>query len=640
MKMAFAKAIPGRFLLAVGIFASAVCLTISVSPVSKALRDRVGVPLEFFARRLLGGAPILDPRLKIFALDDASTHKLGATDLSLEDWSAVIVALDAAGASTVVIDKLFDGYFGDEAAERFVSRTKDLSLRIVTIGFVADREVMGRTPLESTQLSTALGVTDEMRRYAYGRAASLRGSLRIVGHANNAGLHYVRPVETTSSGQGLAHVAFAALNSLERAVRVQTDRQGRIGLDMPEATELARRTYGLAPLVLDARTKRPIPVVKHGDVVLILPAFQTGHADLTDTPVGSIPGGYRLAAALDAGLSERFVRQWDHPELMALLGTSIGALVAVFLPIAATVGVTMLGMGLLAAVGVLCFTFVATQLPWEMTALSWGVTAAAIVGRRAFEQALAEQRRTTELAVAALVQNAFLRQGDHSRERLRILAWSRAASECGGDFWFVRHGSRQSYIVLADATGHGTPAALLTSMMFAGLDAEIEPDGADAVDLSKLFERLSSTIHRAMAGEMFVAAFGIAIDRATGQVSIVNGGMPAPLTIARVADSPVKLRARGDLLGASDKVALSSHPYSLSTGDVYLLFTDGVYEVTDERGKVLTRSRFENRLRAALADQPLTPECVLAEAKHIFESCTRQKEAEDDATLIVMSMGA
>jgi len=79
------------------------------------------------------------------------------------------------------------------------------------------------------------------------------------------------------------------------------------------------------------------------------------------------------------------------------------------------------------------------------------------------EEMKEKARLENEVMVAQLVQSSFFPPNSASDEILSTHGHFEPATECGGDWWgFYDHGDWRVFFI-ADATGHGVPAALLTA---------------------------------------------------------------------------------------------------------------------------------------------------------------------------------
>lgn len=80
-----------------------------------------------------------------------------------------------------------------------------------------------------------------------------------------------------------------------------------------------------------------------------------------------------------------------------------------------------------------------------------------------------QARMEAELVTAREVQSTVLPRKSWSLNGSYLRGFYRSASECGGDMWYYVVNKDQIYILLADVTGHGVSAALITSVLRAGL---------------------------------------------------------------------------------------------------------------------------------------------------------------------------
>lgn len=81
------------------------------------------------------------------------------------------------------------------------------------------------------------------------------------------------------------------------------------------------------------------------------------------------------------------------------------------------------------------------------------------------EEMKEKARLENEVEVARLVQSSFFPPDEASDSILEVRGHFEPASECGGDWWgYFDHDDWRVFFI-ADATGHGVPAALLTATM-------------------------------------------------------------------------------------------------------------------------------------------------------------------------------
>lgn len=72
-------------------------------------------------------------------------------------------------------------------------------------------------------------------------------------------------------------------------------------------------------------------------------------------------------------------------------------------------------------------------------------------------------RMESELQTAKTVQETLFPAFQNTFENLQIAGHYEPASECGGDWWYYYKTNNKIILCIGDATGHGAPAALITS---------------------------------------------------------------------------------------------------------------------------------------------------------------------------------
>ncbi len=157
----------------------------------------------------------------------------------------------------------------------------------------------------------------------------------------------------------------------------------------------------------------------------------------------------------------------------------------------------------------------------------------------------------------------------------------------GGDYYdFVPYSDGRLALVVGDVSGKGLPAALLMSSLQARVQMlkETSPDPASAVTL--LNRSLSD---RCPAGK-FITFFYALLDPASGELSYSNAGHNYPLLIRR--DGSVrKLAGGGIVLGLFPMAHYEMHQVVLDSGDMLVLYSDGVTEAVNAGGEEFGEDR-------------------------------------------------
>jgi phosphoserine phosphatase RsbU/P len=183
-----------------------------------------------------------------------------------------------------------------------------------------------------------------------------------------------------------------------------------------------------------------------------------------------------------------------------------------------------------------------------------------------------------EHRLAARIQQDFLPKQLPAVGAIRFSAIYRPAHYVSGDLYDVKRLDEAHVgVYIADAVGHGMPAALLTMFMKnALLTKRIHRTGYSLVDPA---ETLANLNHSLRAQDLNHASFATAIyariDCTAGDVCFARGGHPNPIVL-RADGTLDEVTTDGALLGVFDDAEWNEARIHLRPGDRLFLYTDGV----------------------------------------------------------------
>lgn len=201
---------------------------------------------------------------------------------------------------------------------------------------------------------------------------------------------------------------------------------------------------------------------------------------------------------------------------------------------------------------------------------------------RAHQGGLADEmgRIDEELRLAAQLQREFLPTQMPRIDGVNFDVLWRPASYVSGDIYDVTR-LDESHIgfFLADAVGHGVPAALMTMFIKRSLDfKKIDPDaphGYRIVEPGDALAQLNRDMIASQHGNVrFATACCGVIDCASNTVQIARAGHPFPMVL-RADGTREMIEADGGLLGVFDGEAFEQTQVTLGVGDRLLVYSDG-----------------------------------------------------------------
>lgn len=561
-----------------------------ITPASGVLNN-FGFAALFRIRAMLT-KPELDPRIKIFSFDDRTVARLKAFDLSLDDWSIALKAIDANKPKIIMIDKIFDNpSYDDAAVTRFAEAVSALDAPVVPIVFGSPRPIAFREELPSSAVRTGVPSTPApswvAQRFVYGPEAALAGGFKKLGHAVYDPTGFL-PAMIAGRDLLVPHWSFALREDLRVAddaihlgdSRVPHTRDGKILVDIQHEETYRNRTFAMVTVIEKAKSGQNISIVKPGDIVVILPAMYTGNTDWRETPVGPMQGGFIMTAMAQSVLSGRFLKVFEWTGALIVLAGFVPLLFyrfdlrRIFLS-----GAIITTASVVAVFAVFVFFGIAVYWIYPVSAT---VTSFVFVFYHRSAQVSREKlRMAQELQTAQLVQTSFFSQP--SSNLLSIRHFQKPASECGGDWWgHFRAPSGHEYLLVSDATGHGASAALVTAMTFAtftNFQKLMEKSPDDLWSPEDICRHLNKVLCEARRGRASMTCFVACFSPDGKTMSYCNGAHVRPLLVKAAGQPAVSVVGYGgDPIGILDQPRLTPRSLELEKGDRLVFFSDGIYE--------------------------------------------------------------
>ncbi len=249
-------------------------------------------------------------------------------------------------------------------------------------------------------------------------------------------------------------------------------------------------------------------------------------------------------------------------------------------------------------------------------------------------------RMESELATARTVQETLFPESFQHLGAVEIAGHYVPASECGGDWWFYCENGDKVYIWVGDATGHGAPAALVTSAARAVVS--VITSGPE-MPVGECLRIMNRAIYDTSKGKMMMTFFLACIDRSTGEVSYSNASHEAPLVLrargpndgeAKRNDFEPVIDVNNPRLGEQPDRVFKESKLQLADGDIIVFYTDGVIDLKNTEAKQLGERRFIKMLASGLSGSTGLPHS-LGSIVQSLEDFRTNVPLDDDVTLIL-----
>jgi CheY-like chemotaxis protein len=245
----------------------------------------------------------------------------------------------------------------------------------------------------------------------------------------------------------------------------------------------------------------------------------------------------------------------------------------------------------------------------------------------AYHRAAEEERQL----VAELM--ARMMRPEHLKDK-QLRHWLQPTELVGGDLVAAARGrSNKLYVMLADSTGHGLPAALnllpinhiFYSMVSKNLPASL------------MVEEMNWAVHDQSPADHYVAAIVACIDTRNRLIEVWNGGLPGALFVDARGAVIRAFESENFPLGILDRTFVAeTEVFQWSGQGRLVVYSDGLEDAEDDAGHAFGREGIVAALGSAAPDRQFDA-VVAAVHAHLGD-----RHAFDDMTLLMVesSVGA
>ena len=251
--------------------------------------------------------------------------------------------------------------------------------------------------------------------------------------------------------------------------------------------------------------------------------------------------------------------------------------------------------------------------------------------RRLFNEALEKQKMEEELEIARDIQKNLLPHSIPEYKKFDVAAFNMPSKQVGGDFYDIIPLDDSSFcIAIADVSGKGVPAALLT----ANLQAFLKIICKHGMSLSEATELINDLVTDNTMDGKFITFFWGVLDEKDLSFNYVNAGHNPPLLIRK--KKIIKLDKGGIILGVMKTFTPYESPtIPLQKEDVIVLFTDGITEAMDKNGNEFSDERLEELV---LKSAHLSVSEITENIRQAVQDYAAGTVQSDDITLLVVKV--
>ncbi|MDQ2948332.1 MAG: SpoIIE family protein phosphatase [Acidobacteriota bacterium] len=242
------------------------------------------------------------------------------------------------------------------------------------------------------------------------------------------------------------------------------------------------------------------------------------------------------------------------------------------------------------------------------------------------------ERMNRELEIAREVQERLFPQGCPPISGLDCSGRCRPALGVGGDYYdWLELPDGGLGIAIGDVSGKGVPAALLMASLQASLRSQVI---AGPTNLAALMSNLNRLVYEATPANRYATFFYAQYHQSRRRLDYVNGGHNPPMLFRR--SEVIRLDQGGPPVGLLSAARYTQACIDLQSGDVLVLFTDGVSEAMNAADEEWDEDRLVESVRkCANLTATLMLDAIVRDADEFVAGAAQH----DDMTLMAVKVG-
>ncbi len=254
----------------------------------------------------------------------------------------------------------------------------------------------------------------------------------------------------------------------------------------------------------------------------------------------------------------------------------------------------------------------------------------AINNSKLYAESIEKQRLEEELAVARQIQINLLPKKIPEHSSYEFAAFNHPSRQVGGDYYdFIMQSNGNIGVVVADVSGKGVGAALLV----ARLQAVLQTEGIRGLPMDSMISSINEFLVSSTSADKFVTMFYGELNCNQRDFCFCNAGHNYPFIIRKNGDIEY-LTDGGLILGALPGSKYQHAAVSLQSGDILVIYTDGLTEAFNDQGEEYGEERLIEAVKESSSKSAQFMIGHMIKSIRLFASETA--EEIDDMTVMVI----
>ncbi len=262
-----------------------------------------------------------------------------------------------------------------------------------------------------------------------------------------------------------------------------------------------------------------------------------------------------------------------------------------------------------------------------------GIYATAILGYVFFItfvtlEGIKQIRMRTEMDLAENMHHVLVPPIEFRNGELDVYGLSYPALELGGDLIDLIENDKYTTAYIADVSGHGIDAGLLMGMFKTAFHSKLTEDKS----LVEIINDVNKVLSKLKKQNMFVTCSVIRFYPDKKAEFLTAGHLPV-LHFQKETQTIKQLLIKQIPISVKEDFSFTSNSINYSSGDVFILLTDGIIEVMSKTGKLFGLENVESLLLNCNSENP----------KDIFNYILGQanafgKKADDQSAIVIKTL--
>lgn len=236
------------------------------------------------------------------------------------------------------------------------------------------------------------------------------------------------------------------------------------------------------------------------------------------------------------------------------------------------------------------------------------------------------ERRVKELEEAKNIQESMLPKKFPELSDLDIAAGLITSTEVGGDYYdYFLEDNGDIYIVCGDATGHGTAAGMMVSIIKSALN------GLPILPVNKILEQLNKIVKKIDLGRLKMS---LTVSKIKGNKLYLSSAAMPPTYLYNLKNKNCEeIMIQGLPLGGLNNETFKLYENKFSKGDILVMISDGLPEAENENSEMYNYDRIKDVILKNNSQSANKIKDSLLEELNIW---LKGGIPDDDATVVVV----